>query len=79
MCIVLLPLGDNPIAVNNIYIYIYAYTIYMAFKTWSVLLRGQHRLRLFENRVLRKFGPKRGKVPGDCNREHNEMLHDLYH
>jgi len=36
-----------------IYIYIYAYTFYMGFKTWSVLLRGEHRLRLFDNRALR--------------------------
>jgi hypothetical protein len=34
-------------------------------ETWSVLLREEHRLRVFENRVLRKiFGPKRDKVTG---------------
>jgi hypothetical protein len=34
-------------------------------KTWSVTLRQAHRLRVFENRVLRRiFGPKRGEVTG---------------
>jgi hypothetical protein len=37
-------------------------------KTWSVTLREEHRLRAFENRVLRRiFGPKREKVAEeDC-------------
>jgi hypothetical protein len=34
-------------------------------KTWSVTLREEHRLRVFENRVLRRiFGPKRDEVTG---------------
>jgi len=61
MCTVLLPPGDNPIAVNNIYIYIYVHTFYMGFKTWSVLLRAEHRLRLFDNRVLRYLDLREGK------------------
>jgi hypothetical protein len=41
-------------------------------ETWSLALREEPRLRVFENRVLRKiFGPKRWKL-------HNEELHDLY-
>jgi hypothetical protein len=33
---------------------------------WSLTLRGEHRLRLFENRVLRRiFGPKRDEVRGE--------------
>jgi hypothetical protein len=31
-------------------------------ETWSLTLREEHRLRVFENRVLRIFGPKRDKV-----------------
>jgi hypothetical protein len=46
-------------------------------ETWS--LREEHRLRVFENRVLRRiFGPKRGEVMGDRRKLHNEELHNLY-
>jgi hypothetical protein len=39
----------------------------------------EHRLRVFENRVLRRiFGPKRDEVTGDWRKLHNEELHDLY-
>jgi hypothetical protein len=38
----------------------------------------EHRLRVFENRVLRIFGPKRGEVPGGWRKLHNEELHNLY-
>jgi hypothetical protein len=42
-------------------------------------LRGKHRLRVFENRVLRKiFGLKREEVIKQCRRLHNEELYDLY-
>jgi hypothetical protein len=38
-----------------------------------------HRLRVFENRVLRRmFGPKRDEVTGDWRKPHNEELHNLY-
>jgi len=48
-------------------------------ETWSLTLREEHRLRLFENRVLRKvFGPKRDKVTGEWRKLHNEELSDLY-
>jgi hypothetical protein len=41
-------------------------------------LREEHRLRVFENRVLRRiFGPKRNKVTGDWRKLHNEKLHKL--
>jgi hypothetical protein len=47
--------------------------------TWSVTLREEHRLRVFENRVLRRiFGSKRDEVTGDWRRLHNEELNDLY-
>jgi hypothetical protein len=35
-------------------------------ETWSLTLREEHRLRVFENRVMRRiFGPKRGEVTGE--------------
>jgi hypothetical protein len=42
-------------------------------------MREAHRLRVFENRVLRRiFGPKRDEVTGEWSRLHNEELNDLY-
>jgi hypothetical protein len=35
------------------------------FETWSLTLREEHRLRVFENRVLRIFGPKRKEITGE--------------
>jgi hypothetical protein len=48
-------------------------------ETWSLALREEHRLRVFENRVLRRiFGPKRDEVTGEWKKLHNEELHDFY-
>jgi hypothetical protein len=48
-------------------------------ETWSLTLREEHRLRLYENRVLRRiFGPKRDQVKGKSRKLHNKELHDLY-
>jgi hypothetical protein len=48
-------------------------------ETWSLTLREEHRLTVFENRVLRRiFGPKRCEVTGDGRKLHNEELHNLY-
>jgi hypothetical protein len=45
----------------------------------SLILREEHRLRVFENRVLRRIlGPKRDEVTGDLRELHNEELHNLY-
>jgi hypothetical protein len=42
-------------------------------------LTKEHRLRVFENRVLRRIlGPKRDEVMGEWTKLHNEELHDLY-
>jgi hypothetical protein len=47
--------------------------------TWSLTLREEFRLRVFENRVLRRiFGPKREEVTGEWRKLHNEELSDLY-
>ena len=48
------------------------------FETWSVTLRGERRLRVFENRVLRIFGPEKDEVTGEWRQLHNEELNDLY-
>jgi hypothetical protein len=46
---------------------------------WSLTLRAEHRLRVFENRVLRKiFGSKRDEVTGEWRRLHDEELYNLY-
>jgi hypothetical protein len=46
--------------------------------TWSLALREEHRLRVFENRVLRRiFGPK-WEEDGSWRKLHNDELHDLY-
>ena len=48
-------------------------------KTWSLTLREERRLRVFENRVLRKvLGPKRDEVTGEWKKLYNEELSDLY-
>jgi hypothetical protein len=48
-------------------------------ETWSLMLREEHQLRVFKNRVLRRiFGPKREEVTGEWRKLHNEELHNLY-
>jgi hypothetical protein len=48
-------------------------------ETWSLILREEQRLRVFENRVLsRIFWPRRDKATGEWRRLHNEELNDLY-
>jgi hypothetical protein len=44
-------------------------------ETWSLTLRGEHGLKVFENRVLRRiYDPERGEVTGEWRRLHNEEL-----
>jgi hypothetical protein len=53
--------------------------VLQGYKAWSLTLREEHRLRVFEIRVLRKvFGPKRDEVTGEDRKLQNEELHDLY-
>ena len=48
-------------------------------ETWSLTLREERRLRVLENRVLRKmFGRKRDEVTGEWRKLHNGELNDLY-
>jgi hypothetical protein len=48
-------------------------------ETWSLILREDHRLRVFESRVLRRiFEPKSVEVTEDWMKLHSEELHNLY-
>jgi hypothetical protein len=48
-------------------------------ETWSLTLREERKLRVFEIKVLRRiFGPGRDEVMGEWRRFHNEKLNDLY-
>jgi hypothetical protein len=48
-------------------------------ETWSLTLMEEHRLRVFENKILRRiFGPQRDEVTGEWRKLHNEELHNLY-
>jgi hypothetical protein len=48
-------------------------------ETWPLTLRDERRLRVFENRALRRvFGPKRDDVTGEWRKLHNEELYGLF-
>jgi hypothetical protein len=48
-------------------------------ETWSLIIREAHKLKAFENRVLKSiFGPKRDEVTGSWRKLHNDELHNLY-
>jgi hypothetical protein len=48
-------------------------------ETWSLTLREEHGMKVFENRVLRRiFGPNRDEVTVEWRKLHNKVLHDLY-
>ena len=69
-------------AIQNIKIKIYRSTILPVVlyesETWSLTLREERRLRVFENRVLRRiFGPKRHELTGEWRKLHTVELNDL--
>jgi hypothetical protein len=48
-------------------------------ETWYLTLREEHKLSVFENRVLRRiFGPKRDEVTGEWRKLHNKELYNTY-
>jgi hypothetical protein len=48
-------------------------------ETWSLILREEQRLRVFENRVLKGiFGPKKDEMAGGWRKLYNDELHNLY-
>ena len=55
--------------------------VFYGCETWSLTLREERKLRVFENMVLRRirvFGPRRVEVMGEWRRLHKEELNDLY-
>jgi hypothetical protein len=53
--------------------------LYAFSEAWSLILREERSLKVFDNRVLRRvFGPKRDEVTGKWGKLHNEELRDLY-
>jgi hypothetical protein len=83
----LLPFGSQssvlPLLSGNVKVKIYKTIIVPVVlcgcETWSVTLREEHRLRVFENRVLRgMFGPKGDEVTGEWRKLHSGELHNLY-
>ena len=61
----------------NIYRTVILPVVLYGCETWSLTLWEEHWLKMFENRVLRIFGPKRNKVTGEWRKLHKE-LNDLY-
>ena len=60
---------------NKIYRTIILPVVLYGCETWSLTLREERRLRMFENRLLRRiFGPKRDEVAGDWRKLHNEKV-----
>jgi hypothetical protein len=53
--------------------------VFYGCETWSLTLREERRLRVFEKGVLRRvFGPKRDEVTGEWRNLHKDELNDLY-
>jgi len=53
--------------------------VFYGYETWSLTLREERKLRVFENMVFRRiFGPRTDEVTGEWSRLHNEELNDLY-
>jgi len=65
--------------INTIYRTIILPVVLYECETWSLALREERRLRVFENKVLRRiFGPKRDEITGKRRKLYNEKLNDLY-
>jgi hypothetical protein len=64
---------------TNIYNFICVIFLIYGCETWSLTVREEHKMRVFESRVLRRiFGPKRDGVTGGWRKLHKEELHNLY-
>ena len=61
------------------YVTLFHIVVLYGCETWSLTLREERKLRVFENMVLRRiFGPRRDEVTGEWRRLHNDELNDLY-
>jgi hypothetical protein len=81
-CCVQNPLFSHLLSKNvkfTIYKTIILHVVLYGCETWSLAVREEHKLRVFENRVLKIiFGPKRDDVIGGWRKLHNKELHNLY-
>jgi len=68
-----------PLSLSTVATELYNFACLCGCETWSLTLRDEYGLGVFENRVFRKiFGPKRGKLIGEYRKLLNEELNDLY-
>jgi hypothetical protein len=82
-CLLLFSSGSSCLLSRNLRVKMYKKIILPVVlygcETWSLTLREEHRLRVFENRVLRRvFGPKRDEVMGEWGKLHIGEHHNLY-
>jgi len=78
-CIYTFPIMFFFLELKNLYRTIILPAVLYGCETWSLTLREERRLRVFENRMLRRvFGPKRDEVTGEWRKLHNKELSDLY-
>jgi hypothetical protein len=62
----------KPHGIVNLPVVLYGY------ETWSLKLREEYKLRVFDNRILRRiFGPKKDELTGEWRKLNNEKLNDL--
>jgi hypothetical protein len=74
LCFVLLSKNTQ----NKVYRSVNLPDVLCGCETWSLTLREERRLRVFENRGLRRiFGPRRDEVTGEWRKLHNEEINDL--
>jgi len=67
------------VLVSTIYRTIILPVVLYGCEAWSLTLREERKLRVFQNMVLRRiFGPRREEVTGEWRKLHNEELNDLY-
>jgi hypothetical protein len=79
ICKQVFPVCCPKITKIKIYRIIILAVVLYGFETWSFTLREELRLRVFENRVLRRiFGSKRNEITRKWRKLHNEELNDLY-
>jgi hypothetical protein len=77
--VVLLSTQENDFEIDRNFVNILLPVVLYGCETWSLTLREERVLGVFENRVLRRiFGSKRDEITGEWRRLHNEELNDLY-
>jgi hypothetical protein len=73
-----LPLSSSPLLCKDVKIEVYLPLVLYGYETWSLKLSEEHRLRVFENRVLRRiFGSRRDEVTGRWSKLPNEDLSNM--